>query len=187
MVTLPEKLLATAIIDGHFTLASGRHANQKFDFDLIAADTPLLLTTAHHIANVIHQDFPTIKSIITVANGANVLADPVAMFLAEMKHEVQAIQSHKDIAGNFTVEEELKASYVIIDDVFTKGTNAKKLIDVLYHNHGLPQALFVVLNRHQNGQAALNYHDQGQLPVKSIVNYAMTDIDPNQCKCSSSR
>lgn len=177
MPALRDELLKTGLIDGHFVLASGRHARQKFDFDHIANNPQLLQQTAEALADLIHQHFPETKTILTVANGANILAAPISSIL-----NIDAVTSRKDEAKNFFVDEVVEGPYLIVDDVFTKGTNVGKLLGALPKEAELPQALIVVLNRHTTSQDFFEYV-KTNIPVVSLIQYPMTDLSPAECDC----
>lgn len=122
-----EQLLNTAIISGDFIFASGKHANLKFDFDLIDTNSDLFSAVVAGLASCVRNNFSGYNGILTIANGATRLGEPLSRELG-VAHVQSAYTVDENGIKRFTVSPEANVDQVvIIDDVFTRGTNATKV------------------------------------------------------------
>lgn len=89
-----DGLMRKAVVTGDFILASGVRSNAKFDFDLIDTDSELFSRIVSGLSECIADNFTDFDSVLTVANGATRLGDPLSKLL-----EVPHIESSYTIDG----------------------------------------------------------------------------------------
>lgn len=159
-----KKLLSMATLSGEFTLASGRTAKYKFDFDLIKTNSKLFKSVISALSQLIKKHFVDFDAIITVANGATRLGEPLSRLL-NVKH---ISTNYKVIEGEkvFQLNNLEFKSAVIIDDVFTAGTNATKVANCALVTGAKIIGLAVVLNRSGDLYPKLLY----DIPVFALIN-----------------
>ncbi len=148
-------IMDMAVIKGNFILASGVTTNEKFDIDRIADGSEELLLCVNGLVNCIESNLKasifnkgnryTFSAIGSIANGATRLGEYVSREIG-----VRHIESHKDENGNFYVDDAFHddEELLILDDVYTAGTNMNK------YQHALPSNVTVIggvvlLNRSQ--------------------------------------
>lgn len=160
-----DELIHTAVVRGDFVLASGIRSSAKFDFDLIETDSELFRRIALGLSECITDNFTDFDAVLTVANGATRLGGLLSGLL-----KVPHIESTYEISTNgekvFTVDPLIEAkNSVIVDDVFTRGTNATKVANASIE-HGIETAgVVVVLDRSANPRPRI----LGDRAVKSLV------------------
>lgn len=121
-----EHLLDTGIIAVNFRLASGAPATQKFDFDRITSESELFPLVISGLAACIRDRFAGYDGILTVAKGATRLGDPLSQELG-VEHVLSDYTTDGDGMKTFAVlPNPAVERVVIVDDVFTRGTNATK-------------------------------------------------------------
>lgn len=122
-----DRLLDTTIISGDFILASGKRAKQKFDFDLVDSNSAIFSEIVLGLSDCIRDNFSGYNGILTVANGATRLGEPLSQVLG-VTHINSSYVTDGSGIKQFSVEPDLGVDKVIIvDDVFTRGTNATKV------------------------------------------------------------
>lgn len=167
---LRTELLDTAIVSGDFILASGKPARQKFDFDLVHSDTGVYREVMKGLARCIDDNFHDYSGIITVANGATRLGEPLSEMLG-VQHITTSYRS--DQYGNKLFSVDPIGSIhkaVIVDDVFTSGTNATK-VALAARQHDIETiGLAVVLDRSQHVSPSI----MGGVAVASIVQHTLS-------------
>jgi orotate phosphoribosyltransferase len=176
MSLLGKLLIPISVEEGHFIFASGNHASKKIEFDNISKHKVLINLTSKKLARRIAQDFPNVQTIVTVANGANVLANPVSKELSKLlKRKIQPIQTSKDSRKNFNLSAKLKSGTkcVIVDDVFNHGTNTTKIQKILQSEEAQVIGVAVVFNRNKKDQPKL----------LSLINYELKDWPAEECSC----
>ena len=150
--TQRRKLLDTAVISGDFILASGRRAEQKFDFDLIGDDTNTYKSVVLGLASCIRSTFNDYDGILTVANGATRLGEPLSEIL-HIPHLNSMYDYDENGVKHFMVEHPPEVNnVVIVDDVFTRGTNATK-VALTAREHAI-ETIGVVVVLDRSGETA---------------------------------
>lgn len=121
------RLLDIAVVSGDFVLASGETAEQKFDFDLVDGHSDIFTDVVLGLASCIRSNFSGYNGILTVANGATRLGEPLSQAL-DVPHICSSYIIDDSGIKRFSVEPDSGVDKVIIvDDVFTRGTNATKV------------------------------------------------------------
>lgn len=160
-----EQLLNTATIFGDFKLASGKQAVQKFDFDLITSDSKIYDTVTRCLAKCIRDYFDGYNGVLTVANGATRLGEPLSQALG-ISYLNSAYEIDEFGVKNFSIESMLGLNkVVIVDDVFTEGTNATKVALVAQELNIETLGICVVLDRSGITSPSI----MGNIAVKSLI------------------
>ncbi len=164
-----DKLLDTAVIAGDFVLASGQRATRKFDFDLVGTYTKLFRRIVTGLGDCVHDSYQDFDGIITVANGATRLGNPLGEELG-VAHVTTAYEINDSGEKCFSVLPIAGVSRVIaIDDVFTKGTNTTK-VALAARQHGIEVVgVAVVLDRSGASMPTI----LGDIAVASLVRYQL--------------
>lgn len=136
-------------------------------FDQVAAGLGRLVGTV----------FPDCNAVLTVANGANPLAEPVAKAVSKiLPHNIKTIRTKKEDEvlklPSLQDLEDLKC--VITDDVYSHGTNSGKVADLLAAAGVCVLGVAVVLNRSPNPQPQLKVGSK-KLKVVSLFHYEIPD------------
>src|SRR5574338_916265 len=132
---LSAELMDRCLLDGEFQLRHGGRSAQKFDFDRVSQssrirDKLLFRRTAKSLGLLIMDQMPECEMVVTVANGANPLANKVARYASLVNKstpEILSRETHKLEDGTFILNGGnifvRDRKVVIVDDVFTVGTN----------------------------------------------------------------
>ncbi len=183
MKLIDKLLITTAKEEGHFIFASGNHATEKLEFDNIARNKFLLAYVARKLAKLISQANPDIDVIVTVASGANILAEPISKQLSKiLNKKVGYILTAKDSNKEFfipKIDREITGiKCVIVDDIFNHGTNTKKVKGLLSEYRFEVLGVAVIFNRNYSSKTTL---DKG-IKVASLVDYPLRDWPAKDCK-----
>lgn len=142
-----DELTNRAVVFGDFILASGIKSNVKFDFDRIHTDSELFKAVTLGLSECVSDNFADFDAILTVANGATRLGEPLSELLSvphmESSYEIDE-RGKKVFAVNALAN---VGRPVIIDDVFTSGTNATKVAQAAIELGIEPTGAVVVLDR----------------------------------------
>ncbi|QQS22357.1 hypothetical protein IPM09_02330 [Candidatus Saccharibacteria bacterium] len=160
-----EELLQSGIVSGDFILASGIRAAKKFDFDLIPTNSDLFEIVVSGLARCIRNQFSSFDAIVTIANGATRLGDPIAHQLnvshTPTTYHVDELGQKQFVVPQLSTERHC----IIVDDVFTKGTNATKVASRLAARGCAIGGVGVILDRSNVASPAI-CHDS---PVVSLI------------------
>ena len=157
-----QKLLDKALISGNFIFASGAKARLKFDFDKIGTGSEEWDIAVNGLAGLIRENFHNIDAIVTVANGAIRLGDPIATDLAVVHIPTARTDTEPRQFSVPGLIPEGVERVVIVDDVYTKGTNSTKVNDVLARQGLEAIGVVVVLDRSEDAHIPAS-------PLYSIV------------------
>jgi adenine/guanine phosphoribosyltransferase-like PRPP-binding protein len=121
---------------------------------------------------MIHNAFPSINTIITVANGANALAEPVTFAMKRLRQPVTPIVTAKDSKIIYFEPDEYHKLFgtdaVIIDDVLTRATNVT-FVGGLAENAGARvHGAGVVWRRDMSSELVLPRHPD-PLPIHALI------------------
>jgi orotate phosphoribosyltransferase len=205
MMYTDDQLLRRSLITGHFEFAAGNHASEKIEFDRITEGRFAYFRkrrAAKSIARVVAREFEEVEAIATVANGANPLSVPVAKYVSKLLgRTVESYQTRKFgdddkefglVGGNVHAANK---RWVIVDDVFNKGTNTTKVANMLHRWGGTILGIGVFANRNAEGLDRIQY-SQGsvmscavsppevlasEISVASVVDYPMEDYPKEVC------
>ena len=182
---LAEGLLERCLVSGEFVLKSGRLSLEKFDIDNLTqsneySDKFLLWRTKRALGALVHKNMPECEMILTVADGANPLCRGVARAVSRLQKgrpEVLARETRKlgddDFwiqGGNIHVRDR---NIVVVDDVFTAGTNIGRVADTVERFGGIVVGAAVILNRNEYGASTITRQDSEQpfIRVHSMVQH----------------
>ena len=189
---LPDELLETCLVDvERYQLASGRLSDQKFDFDLVTQDESpqgkeLFQQTTCALGALVLQEFPECDTIVTVAEGANSLCTPVARYISRQNPGRPHVEGR--VTGKLRNQEFFvvgggiylrRRNIVVVDDVFTEGSNAGKVSGLIQKFGGSILGVAVVLNRNERGVRSLHVPERGELPVHSLIEYPVPTYEPS--------
>lgn len=158
---------------GKFALRGDQVTDTKVEFDVVLNSPMLLEKTAGFLARMLHKVFPDITAIVTVANGANALGQPIAANMKKLKHPVQFIQTTKDLNVIYFTEEELKklpgARLAVVDDVLTRATNVTHVGRVAEDLGAHVEGAGVVWRRDMSSNLVLPRHGDEHLPIHALI------------------
>lgn len=187
MDKLQNKLLETCHIYGHFVNASKTHTDQRIEFENLKRRILLKRKTVKALGLIIGSEFPEADRIVTVARGANWMAEPVAKMASTLLgRQVEFSKTIKIgenrefnlVGGNIYVRDE---NCVILDDVYNFGTNTSKVAQRIYQFQGVPIGIVTVFNRNPNGGTELIMPNFNTIPVRSYVNIPINSWSPEEC------
>lgn len=175
-------ILKVALQKGHFVFASGNHATTKLEFDNISRSPLLINLVSKKLAKLIALNYPDIDLIVTIANGANILAKPISSHLTKITgKDIGYVATHKTPQKNFSIPKGCKihkdSRCVIVDDVYNHGTNSSKVAKLLKERNLNILGITVVFNRNKT----LTKHSPEGLRVLSLIDNPMTDWPPEEC------
>lgn len=190
--SLPERLQDTALVEGHFVLKSGNHGLEKFEFDRVSERRRLFRKTCRAMGELIAENFMDCEVVLTVGNGANCMAWPVAGHASKyLGRRVRPLTSAK-YDGRFLTADKIFITgrrLVIVDDALTRGTSAEELAQSLEGFKPATIDLAVVANRSVEGLTELpNPLDPDQpIRVASLMHLALGDYPPELCPLKPER
>lgn len=143
-------IMDAAIVEGDFVLASGLRARQKFEFDNISSNSRLLRLSAAAVSRCMQNEHSQPDAIVTVARGATCMGKYLEGMIGR-RHIRTDYYDSKDGKEFYLLDAvEPGEEVVVVDDVYTSGTNTGKVIDVLLGNGVKPLGAVVLLNRSAN-------------------------------------
>lgn len=187
-----EQLITLATTYGHFTgFAGGTHSNIKLECDNITSDNQALLYAASLIGRRVLQESPECDTILSVGEGANPLASPVAAAVNEgsdYRVEPKITKWVLNEAGEkkFYVPGGgvyLRGSnVVIIDDVLNHGTNTSKVAELISTFGAHICSVVTLFSRNGETQRELvTPHKQLRLSAYSVIALNIPDYSPEEC------
>lgn len=159
-----QRILDAGIVKGDFISAAGWLLHYKFEFDHIAEDPELLKIALDSLRSCIENSFTDFDSIVTVGNGATCLGDPLAEQLGAV--HLPTTYRTDDSGKEFYFSDDIgdAQSSIIVDDVYTRGTNTKKVKALCDANELGVAGIAVLLNRNINRRPRI-----GGVPVASVI------------------
>ncbi len=172
----------------HTVIASQRHTNVKLECDNLLQSRRRKKQVSSHLTDLIAQQLPECDAIITVANGANCLARPVAQGLTKkLGHTVVGLETLKTkseagfMLANGNVHARKFQRIMLLDDVFTRGTNAGQVASVVEQFGGQVHGLATMFNRNPYGITELVFSGSSD-PVSSLIQIPIPDWAAADCK-----
>ena len=192
-----DVLGASGVIEpGHHVLASGNHAPEKAELEVLAANRGLLLGASYGMANLALRELgPELDFIVTVGEGANAyrpdIVDFYNLFSRDKKPRVKVARgvetSYTTIDGqkDFFVKPEYldaikspKSNKIgVFEDVLTRYTNSGLVSQLLAGMGFEVVGIVAILNSGGFG------HVTGKPEIKghALVNHKMIDHKPDAC------
>lgn len=191
---LSERLIAKTLQEGEFVLRSGRVSSHKIECDNIKSNSRLFKQATASLGNLIAERFFDCDAIVTIANGANRFATPVAKHASEhLGHKVNAYQSFKNhnsdgfgiTTGNIRLR---NRRIVVVDDVFSYGTNASAVAELcdkwskIHDATGSVLGIATIFNRNPDGldTVRISSHNEGEsldIPVVSLIKHPIATVE----------
>jgi len=175
------------ILEGHFKLNSGLHANRYVNKDAIyphPKETALLCNeiARRFMAYPIHPHKDKIV-VIGPAMGAIILAHNVSQYLSKKGFDVHGIYAEKDSDGNFVFKRGYDkflegAKIFITEDITTTGGSAKKVVDLvkkLGYGENIV-AVGILCNR-----GGVKAEDIGVPNLFALANIELESFEPGKC------
>ncbi len=201
MKRFERKSLERMTVKGHFVFASKRHAVEKLDYDKLSKRKLKETRVARRLGKLIANEFPDVDAVATVADGANGLAGKVSRNVSKrLERRVEGWQTRKTDDGFELQPSNIFAgdkNWVIVDDIFTRGTNTMKVASTLHRWGGRILGVCTYVNRSSSGLRHIPYpqdqripcaegfprlgDDVTTIPVVSHIQYPMEDYTPEAC------
>lgn len=177
MKTIQERSLGilrsvSAIVTGHFVLASLLHAETYINKDAVYMYPRKISLLCRYIAGHFAKD--DIEVIVAPATGGVILSQWVAYHLSKItRKEILAIYAEKDEAGGFVIkrgyEKAIKGKRIlVVEDILTTGGSVKKVVELVRVHGGIVVGLGTLCNR--GGVTSTNVADLPKF-------FALIDID----------
>jgi orotate phosphoribosyltransferase len=175
---------------GHFRFASGRHAREKIDFEVVERWPRLKQVVCFGLAALIDRHVPeTVQAIASVANGANGLLAETATAYNELRRtsaEMILTNCRKSGDGEkyFTVDEDSSGAFArlseeepvgIVEDVINHFTSSQHVAGLFLARDIRVAAIVAGLRR---GPAD---HSPTDIPGYALVTRAMPDWPAEDC------
>ncbi len=171
-LTQRELLLEQSVISLDFITASGKPATQKFEFDRISSNSELFQYAITGLARCIQDNFSGYDGILTVAKGATRLGDPLSKVL-ETEHIGSSYYSDEDGTKHFSVHPKSEIDKVVlVDDVFTRGTNTTKVALAAEEQQIKTIGIAVLLDRSGYSEPSV----LGNIPIESVIQRALDEL-----------
>ena len=162
-------LLEIATMEGDFVLASGAHALQKFEFDLVPGDSIIFLNIIMGLRECILDNNSGFDAVLTVANGATRLGNQLGQEL-QVPHLRSSYGVDQAGRKRFSVSSMVEVrKVVIVDDVFTRGTNATKVMAAAESQGIETMGVVVVLDRSEIATPSIG----GNIAVASLIRHQL--------------
>lgn len=121
-------ILHRGLVHGEFVLASRARTDMKFDFERIWTKTEEFSIIVNGLSNMIEDCYPKAEAFITIASGATRLGKPLSEKLG-IEH-IPATKVDSLFGFTLDVAQERDTSVVLVDDIYTLGTNLNKVSKV---------------------------------------------------------
>lgn len=172
---LTELRDAEALLDGHFELRSGLHSNQFFQCALLTRFPDKAERLCQELVRRMRDELGDIKpdGVIAPAVGGIVVGHEMARALG-----VPSIFAEKTPADDLELRRGFKIqpgeSYVVAEDVVTRGGRVQQTIEVV-ESHGASVAAVLVLVDRSGGKASFSSPHLSLLQMEPVVH------EPSDC------
>jgi orotate phosphoribosyltransferase len=172
-----------ALLQGHFVYTSGKHGDQYINKDALYMYPERVAMVCRSLALpfVKGQMMPDV--VVAPAIGAIVLGQGVTSYLYGYSGgHVRSVYAEKAEGGDFVIkrgyEEFIPGKNVlVVEDLFTTGGSAKKVVDAVRALDGKVMAVVGLANR-----GGVKAEDVGNPPIfQSLLNITMAAHDPVDC------
>lgn len=160
-----EQILAKGLVYDDIVLTSGTHSTVKFEFDNIDDISSEFSLIVSGLTTIIEQRYAHAEAIITVATGANRLAQPLSEELG-----IPSIQTTKLGRGVFTMSprHDPDMNAVLVDDVYTSGASLGTVSRLAMKDGFFVLGGVVILDRSDKEVASIEYGNISR-PVRSLI------------------
>lgn len=145
---MSEDLLALfrktgALLDGHFILRSGLHSRQYFQCALLLQYTDVAEQVCRRLADKLRQF--DCDSVISPALGGIIVGQEVARSLGKRHIFVEKENGKLALRREFKID--TGETFIVIEDVVTRGGRVQETIDVVRAHGGTVTAVGVIVDR----------------------------------------
>lgn len=181
MNRLDRRLIEVTSRPGHIVLRSGQHAFEKIECDELQKHA-ILRKKIYRKLGKLAAEVPALDGIVTIANGANVFAQPVAAITSRILGKlIDPIETEKNDLNEFSLLGDVEGkSIVVLDDVYSHGTNIQQVAEIAHDAGACVLGAVVIVNRNPLGDNVIEANGS-QITVRSIVEYPIIDYAPQQC------
>lgn len=163
-------LKSGALLNGHFTLTSGRHSNQYMQCAQVLKYPNYTEQLAGHIAEYFAKD--NIELVVGPAMGGIIVAYEVARQLKVPGIFTERQDSTMTLRRNFEIKPNTRV--LVVEDVVTTGGSVKEVIDVVKESGGIVAGVGVLVDR-SNGSV-----DFGVKQV-AVLTMNVESWEPEEC------
>jgi orotate phosphoribosyltransferase len=159
---LIEEMKRIALLEGEFTLRSGKKSNWYFDKYRFEGNPRIMRSVAHHLARFVPAEIHRIAGIelggIPLATALSLETDIPAVFVRKAAKEYGTT---KQIEGLHAAAD----NFLVVEDVVTTGGQAVILINQLREQGLNICGCLAVLDREEGSRAAF---DEAEIPFWSL-------------------
>jgi len=159
---LIEKMKEIALLQGDFTLRSGKKSSWYFDKYRFEGIPSIMRSVAHHLSRMVPEDITRIAGIelggIPLATALSLETDIPCMFIRKQSKEYG---TEKQIEGVWDKSDTI----LVVEDVVTTGGQAIELIKKLRDEGVNIAGCLAVLNREEGSTPAFN---EANIPFWSL-------------------
>jgi orotate phosphoribosyltransferase len=159
-----------ALLRGHFLLSSGRHSDTYFQCARLLQFPEL----ARELGAALGQRFDgvTLDLVVSPALGGIVIGHEVARAIGRRFVFTERQNGEMTLRRGFTIEP--KERVLIVEDVVTRGTSLREVIDVVEKEGGVVAGLGAIVDR--------TGHDvQLPLPLEAFARVEVATYEPDHC------
>ncbi len=163
-----------ALLEGHFELRSGLHSDRYFQCANVLRYPRLAARLCDELVEIIKKsagDGIKVDAVISPAMGGILVGHEVARAL-DVKHIFAEKQDGKLVMRRFQMTK--GESFVIAEDVITRGGRVQETIDIVEAAGGKVAAIAVLVDR-SGGKAKFNY------PTYSLLKMEPVAYEPVKC------
>jgi orotate phosphoribosyltransferase len=167
-----------AMLEGHFQLSSGRHADRYFQCALVLADPQ----RAEQLARALQMKIDVAADVVVgPALGAVVWAHEVARALGLSSYFVERAGESFVLRRGFALEPGQRV--LVVEDVLTTGGSCREVFEVIRAQGAVPVGVASIVNR--SGQA--NPFQADGLPFWCLAEVDVQSWAPESCPLCVSR
>lgn len=162
-----EQLVQSKVVlEGDFTLRSGKKSNKYIEKNLIYCNKDLFKRTIDEMVSMIQPIIDKFDVIVGPEKGGLILAAPIAL---ELNKTFAFTEKHEIDSNNFMVFRDAYLSAIrnknilIVDDIMTTGGSINRTMDAVINAAGTVIGIVCIWNR----GSVSNIND---VPVRSIIN-----------------
>jgi orotate phosphoribosyltransferase len=163
-----------ALLNGHFELRSGLHSDQFFQCAKVLQQPRIAARLCEALVAKLQREIPGLRvdGVIAPAMGGLFVGHEVAKSLDTVSIFAEKQDGALVLRRGFEIPK--GASYVVAEDVITRGGRVQETIDIVEGRGGRVAAVAVLVDR-SGGKAAF------KSPTVSLLRMAPVTFDPGKC------
>jgi orotate phosphoribosyltransferase len=159
-----------ALLKGHFLLSSGRHSDTYFQCAQILQFPELARELGHQIAQRFDQ--LQLDLVVSPALGGTLIGHEVARGLGRRFVFTERVEGEMTLRRGFEIAKGEKI--LIVEDVVTRGTSVREVIDVVQEREGVVSGLAAVVDR--TGKDV-----ELPIPLTALARVEVATYEPADC------